>query len=129
MWHITQELAEATLAVLEARYADEMDWHADKPALYPPGFHAEGWTIAWDGGPEDWTHAAFGGTFDESAYQAARERGVGVNEAVKLASANEFPPPAGVFVESLNNWCLCMYPSDPEQLDLSGIFRPTVKSQ
>jgi hypothetical protein len=76
--------AEKVLAAVNEQFADKFDPDAgpgDKPTLYEPGFHADGWTIAWEGNPE-WT------------LQALQDKKI-----------------KGVFTEPVNHWCLGLYPA------------------
>jgi len=52
--------ATRVLAAVCAKYAEEIQHGWGEPKLYEPGFHAEGWTVAWESGPEGWLYAAQG---------------------------------------------------------------------
>ena len=56
---VTRAQAESALRKFKIRYArDLQNVPADSPSqpkVYEPGFHADGWVIAWEGGPEDWS--------------------------------------------------------------------------
>jgi hypothetical protein len=59
-------------------------WTGDNAAtLHEPGFHADGWTIALESGPEDWT--------------------------IKISEPGVAQWPAGVAVEPLNHWALSVF--------------------
>lgn len=56
---VSKAMAERVLFEVRRRFADQLMGDAPwDPALYEPGYHADGWVIAWDGGPEDWTSEA-----------------------------------------------------------------------
>lgn len=64
------------------------------PTLYEPGFHADGWTVGWDGGPDNWPHMSVMGRVDD-------------------VSGREFEPatfPPGVAADALDNVILTLYP-------------------
>jgi len=76
---IDRKTAEAALAVVQ----NWMPPGYDPVRLYEPGFHADGWVIAMDGGPEDWP--------------------------IHLSDSGSVKWPAGVGVEALNHWSLSLY--------------------
>ena len=77
MKNVTKRQAETTLRKVN-RFLDE---HGEGEAkLYPPGFHANGWVIAYEGGSDWWVHHCL-----------------------------EFEP-KGVFAEPINHWSIGLYP-------------------
>lgn len=82
---VSQADAEQVLQALKLRWPEQEGWsHVDGPTLYsaeheemPKGC----WSIAWEGGPEDWTMIA--------------------SQDIKKA---------GVFLEPMTSWCLGLYP-------------------
>lgn len=107
-------LARAALAAVKAQFAADIDEIGHAPVLYEPGFHARGWTIAWNGGPEEWTLRAFQGYFDSAAYRKHRDDGADPTTACDLATTNNHPAPTGVWAEPVNSWCLAIYPTDTD---------------
>lgn len=117
---LTKKKAQQCLKAIEKQFANEFDPKAgagDRPTLYEPGFHADCWTIAWEGNYE-WTYRAFhGGVNDEMwhlAFNTARQDGgCPVEEARehahRIAKTPDFPCPDGVFAEPVNGWCLGLY--------------------
>lgn len=117
---LTKKKAEACLAAVKAQFKEYLGDGADEPKLYEPGFHADSWTIAWEGGPFEWTYLAFKGGFDDEMYRLAMDAMIetgtldeaGRAKAREMATKQEHPRPAGVFTEPLNHWALCLYRED-----------------
>lgn len=117
---LSRAKAEETLRAVKEQFKEYLQGvpESEQPKLYEPGFHADCWTIAWEG-CHDWSLMAFVGGFDEEiaglAYDFAR-CDLGLSEAEARAKAQEagrkpaHPLPPGVFVEPLNHWALCLYP-------------------
>lgn len=57
--------------------------YMDDAKVYEPGFHADGWVIALDGGMEEWP--------------------------IRISEPGAVPWPAGVAVEPLNHWALSVF--------------------
>jgi hypothetical protein len=116
---LTRAKAEQVLRAVEKQFAGQFDPAAgagDRPTLYEPGFHADCWTIAWEGNYE-WSMRAFVGGWNEElaalADQAAAENGLAGEErrafVRKTATEKAHAKPAGVFTEPINSWCLGLY--------------------
>lgn len=78
MRQVSKRQAEQVLAAVKAKYAEDVEYFG-APKLYPPGFHASGWTVAWECGPEDWVYRY-----------------------------TDYAQP-GLFLEPVNHWCLGVY--------------------
>lgn len=52
---VTKAMAERVLLAVRQRFAAYLEHDPQGPTLYEPGYHTDGWVIAWQGGPEDWT--------------------------------------------------------------------------
>ena len=60
MAKVSKREAQAVLKAVAAKYADHISSYGSEPKVYEPGFHARGWTVAWDGGPEEWPFQDYG---------------------------------------------------------------------
>ncbi len=107
---ITKRQAEQALAAIKEQFKAYLGSGADEPTLYEPGFHTDAWSIAWEGGPFQWTYIAFVGGFDEEVFSMA-EPDVGEQRARQLATTAAVAAPAGVYGEAVNHWCLALYPA------------------
>lgn len=58
MAKVSKRQAERALATVTAKFAEGIEFFGP-PKLYEPGFHADGWTIAWESGPENWVGYTF----------------------------------------------------------------------
>ncbi len=116
---ITRELAEATLAAVREQFADYLEGidpndQKRQPWLYEPGFHCNGWAIAWEGvGPRDWADYACRDTVDTRAMNAHIQAGVPVEDAIERATVTKRSAPAGVHVEPVLGCILGLYPDIP----------------
>lgn len=88
MYAVTQAQAQEIRDAIAARWPQADGWsHQDGPTLRPAEHEEqpEGcWSIAWEGGPEDWTYRA------------------------SLLLAGKYP---GVLLEPMYSWCLGLYPA------------------
>lgn len=111
---ITRRRAEQALAAVKTQFKAYIDAGYDEPKLCEPGYHARSWTIAWDGGPEEWSTLAFNpGAVDPEMYSEARFAGINEEAARRLAKVpDEDKCPAGVFAEPINYCILGLYPED-----------------
>lgn len=64
MKNLTKKQAEAALKKVE-KWMGPWVSEDEKPTLYPPGFHTSGWSIAYEGGPYNWTMLIGGGIDEE----------------------------------------------------------------
>lgn len=55
---VSKPMADRALAEIRRLFAAQLEFDPEGPVLYEPGYHADSWVIAWDGGPEDWTGLA-----------------------------------------------------------------------
>lgn len=67
--NLTKKQAEAALKKVEKWMEPWTKGAGDKPKLYPPGFHTTGWSIAYEGGPWDWTYLIGGGVEEEFGFK------------------------------------------------------------
>lgn len=118
---VTRAQAERVLeAVREAFAGYAFEWdddgergapRADGPTLYEPGFHDRGWTVAWEGGPFEWTvlfpHGGVDEEMTELVAQAAAEFGFEPRESRVPDVSDRLP--AGVGVEPLNHWAVAIF--------------------
>ncbi len=109
---ITRKQAEAALASVREQFAAYLGDGADQPSLKDPGEECHAYAIAWEGGPYEWTYIAFDGGFDDEMYLAARDAGATDEQARNAASKPAVKPPAGVFPDPVNHWCLGLYPDE-----------------
>lgn len=92
---LTKAKAEACLRAVEKQFEGMFEPDAgpgDRPTLYEPGFHADGWTIAWEA-HWTWPVVAF----------------VGGPSADVPGEFRSVPKPSGVHTEAVNHWCLGLY--------------------
>lgn len=83
---LTKRQAKACLRIVREWIAAWDEDTAQDVKLYEPGFHADGWTVALEGGPEDWAYA--------------------------ITYAEGVTWPRGVHVETVSgSWCLGLYPA------------------
>lgn len=82
---ITKTQAAECLAIVQA-WVNEKSGPGWDPQLYPPGFHANGWTIALEGSFEDWPY--------------------------RMSEDETITWPRGVWVEAGNTWYLGLYPTE-----------------
>lgn len=88
--HLTLTQASVCLEITKGWIARTDPSAAADLALYPPGFHADGYTIALEGGPEDWPW--------------------------HLTQDETITMPGGIFAEPVNGWCLGLYPDHDRYL-------------
>jgi hypothetical protein len=79
-WLMGRETATLCLDVVRKFTGD------DAAALYEPGFHANGWVIALEGGPYEWP--------------------------IHISEPGKVTWPEGVWVEPVNNWSIALYLKD-----------------
>lgn len=70
------------------------------------------WEIVWMYGPDEWAIRAFDTSTDPEVYQLAIDAGMTRDAALKTATIESTPCPAGVFAEAVNYSVLGLYRDD-----------------
>lgn len=108
---LSKDQAEQALAAIKQQFGYQVDAGYPGPVLQEPGFQCDGYAIAWEEGPYQWTYHAFHGGHDEEVYTLAVDAGMTAERAKQVATIAGVPHPEGVHAEAVNHWCLGLYPA------------------
>ena len=122
---VTKRQAETVFAGVKNRYRAHLEGLPEDSLDYPKliknwtpywGGPPIPWVVMWESGPYGWASRYSMGGFDEELSLLAAEF-VGPERAREKARNGEFteqpgPCPVGVFIETGNDFVLCLYPNE-----------------